>query len=78
MAARERTAVLVLRAWIRDGEGLRARIIVSDDVLSGSETTMLAGSQHSLAASGVDEICLMVRGWLEPLAREAGEALPPR
>ena len=65
MAARRlRTAVLVLRVWTSDGEALRARIVTSEDVTRGGE--------RSVAATEVDDICAIIRGWLEPLARQAG------
>lgn len=70
MPARERTAVLVLRVLITEGEGWRARVVTSEDVLSGD--------QRSVACGDVDEICRLVRGWLEPLAVQAGDALPRR
>jgi hypothetical protein len=57
----ERTAVLVVRAW-RDAadSGVRCRILLSDDVLSGAE--------RSIAASGADEVCDVVRAWLDGVA----------
>jgi hypothetical protein len=77
MSGRERTSVLVVRVWSHEGEGLlRARIVAADDVRSGNDVTLLAGSQRSVAGSGVDEISRIVRRWLEALARDADE--PPR
>jgi hypothetical protein len=52
--------MLVLRVWCEGGDGrLRARITDSSDVFSGE--------QRTLAAGGVDEICAVVREWLERL-----------
>jgi hypothetical protein len=54
----ERTAVLIVRAWRESPEGtVRCRIVLSDDI------SMAA--QRSLAASGTEEVCAIVRDWLE-------------
>jgi hypothetical protein len=56
----ERTAVLVIRAWI-EGEPptLRMRITRTSDVTARNDTTEATGS--------VDEACVIVRRWLEQL-----------
>ena len=51
--------MLVLRVWSEADGRLRARITDSNDVFSGERRT--------LAAVGVDEICTVVRTWLELL-----------
>ena len=58
---KKRTGVLVLRAWRESGVAVRARITHTADVLSDTQT--------SVAASGVDDICEVVRTWLELFER---------
>jgi hypothetical protein len=60
-ASPERTAVLVIRAWI-EGEPptLRMRITHTLDVSLGED--------ESTAAASVDEACAIVRRWLEELS----------
>jgi hypothetical protein len=58
---RRRTGVLVLRVWREDDETLRARITHTADVLSGTRT--------NVAAVGVDDICGVVRAWLQLFER---------
>jgi hypothetical protein len=74
MSDRQRATILVLRVW--DEEGLRARMVAFEDVRSHAEISVPPGAQRSVAASTVDDICRMVRGWLEPQARESGETPP--
>jgi hypothetical protein len=57
----ERASMLVLRVWREEDHELRARITQTPDVLAHSQTT--------LAASGVEQICAVVRSWLEQLQR---------
>jgi hypothetical protein len=53
--------VLIVRAWRDSSETtVRCRILLSDDVLTGT--------QRSVAASGTDEVCAVVREWLEDVA----------
>ena len=61
MTTDHRTAVLVVRAW-RDSSDttVRCRILIADDILDGA--------QRSVAASGADEACAVVREWLEGVA----------
>jgi hypothetical protein len=58
---RRRTGVLVLRVWCEDDETLRARIMHTLDVVSETRT--------NVAAAGVDDICGVVRSWLELFER---------
>ena len=53
--------MLVLRVWREEDQELRARITHTSDVLSQTQTM--------LVASGVDQICEFVRSWLEHLQR---------
>ena len=51
--------VLTIRAW-REGEhGLRARLLLATDVTSEAMTTELAAS--------ADEVCSIVRTWLDEI-----------
>ena len=61
----ERTAVFVIRAWI-EGEppSLRTRMTRTFDVTAANETTE--------ASASVDEVCSIVRRWLEQL-QEPGD-----
>jgi hypothetical protein len=54
--------VLTIRAW-REGEDhrLRARLLVATDVSGEIKTTELASS--------VDEVCSIVRTWLDEIVR---------
>jgi hypothetical protein len=56
-AAKESVGMLVLRVWSEGDGRLRARITDSNDVFSGE--------QRTLAAVGVEEICTVIRTWLE-------------
>jgi hypothetical protein len=58
-AAKESVGMLVVRVWSEGDGQLRARITGADDVF--------AGEQRTLAAVGVDEICAVIRAWLETL-----------
>ena len=60
--------MLVLRVWTESDGRLWARITDSNDVFSGDKRT--------LAAVGVDEICTVIREWLEVL--EEGRAVTLR
>jgi hypothetical protein len=62
--------MLVLRVWSEADGRLRARITDSNDVFSGE--------QRTLAAVGAEEICTVVRAWLELLepAAESGAVTP--
>jgi hypothetical protein len=58
VAARE-AGVLVLRAWVEDGWPRRVRVRV---------TRVVGGRQPSAsAASNADDVCAIVRAWLEEL-----------
>lgn len=67
MSGNERAGVLIVRAWIEDSS-LRARITAITDVTKTS-------SESSRAAASVDQVCDMVRSWLEELI-ERGQSLP--
>jgi hypothetical protein len=69
-SSQERTGVLILRAWAEGNEedGLRVRIIRS---IQGDTTEPV-----SKAAATVDDVCTVVRSWLEELLHEQ-EPLPP-
>jgi hypothetical protein len=54
----ERASVLVIRAWTDRQTGVRARLLAGEKP---------AGS-GSATASGIEDICAMVRSWLEALA----------
>jgi hypothetical protein len=58
----ERTAVLIIRAWI-EGEppSLRMRVTRTFDVAAADETTE--------ATASIEEVCAIVRRWLEQLER---------
>ena len=58
---RRRTGVLVLRVWCEDDETLRARITHTVDVVSETRT--------NVAAVGVNDICEVVRAWLQLFER---------
>jgi hypothetical protein len=58
VAPAERASVLVIRAWNDRQTGVRARL------LAGEEP---AGTR-SATASGIEDICGVVRKWLEALA----------
>jgi hypothetical protein len=63
----DRTAVLVIRAWIEPGVGgLRARITRSVDISRPEEVVSTAGT--------VDEVCAQVRTWLEALLQGSLQA----
>jgi hypothetical protein len=57
----ERTAVLVIRAWIEGEEPptLRMRVTRTFDVTAADETTE--------ATASIDEACAIVRRWLKQL-----------
>jgi hypothetical protein len=57
-----RTGVLVLSVWREEDATLRARITHTPDVLSETRTSVAAGG-------GVDDICSIVRAWLDSFAR---------
>lgn len=67
--ASERTALLIIRAWIEEGssEPLRAHIRISDDVAEGF------GRELTLARPEL--VCAEVGHWLEQMLRDAH--LPP-
>jgi hypothetical protein len=50
------TGVLIVRAWT-SSTGLCCRIVLAEDIA--------AGEQQTLATSGADEACAVVRAWLE-------------
>jgi hypothetical protein len=58
-----RAGVLTIRAW-REGEDhhLRARLLVATDVSGEIKTTEVASS--------VDEICSIVRTWLDEIVKK--------
>jgi hypothetical protein len=60
VGAQERTAVLVIRAWI-EGNDLRARIVHTRD--TGSAKTATA------AAASAEEVVRVVEQWLRSFAR---------
>lgn len=64
--ARDRTALLIIRAWIEDGssEPLRAQICLTSDVSSGFERT--------LTLARADEVCATVHEWLANHLTNAG------
>jgi hypothetical protein len=51
--------MLLLRVW-REDHQLVARILETQDVMTGKQT--------SRAAAGIDQICEIVRSWLESVA----------
>ena len=60
----QRTAVLVLRAWVEDEspQGLRVRIIrIEPDSKSASTERVIS------ASATVDGVCATIRVWLEEL-----------
>jgi hypothetical protein len=61
----DRTALLIIRAWIEEGsaEPLRAQVRLTADVASGFEATS--------TLADADAICAMVRAWLADLSAEA-------
>jgi hypothetical protein len=60
----ERTGVLVLRAWVEGGDaGLRVRVIQS--------TEGAAAEPASSVSATVDDVCALVRAWLEDLVHGA-------
>ncbi len=56
--ASDRTALLIIRAWMEEGspEPLRAQIRLTSDVSSGFERT--------LTLAQADEVCATVKAWL--------------
>jgi hypothetical protein len=63
---RERTGVLIVRAWTDEHAGLRARIVAADDVRRRNEV-----------AAGIEEICASVREWLETLGSSGAPRAGP-
>jgi hypothetical protein len=65
----ERTAVLIVRAWVEPGgreSKLRARITEFLDISSG---------EHSVGtAASAEEVCAAVRSWLESFLTRGGPA----
>jgi hypothetical protein len=59
IVAKERTGVIVVRAWIENDASatLRARITTSSDLSSEEQTVTVA--------AGIDEVVAGVRDWLE-------------
>jgi hypothetical protein len=54
VAAVERTAVLVIRAWLEEGvedDGLRARITETPDLASVTRSVSVAGSEAEILAA---------------------------
>jgi hypothetical protein len=62
MAAQERAAVLVIRAWV-EGSRLRARIVQTRDIESVKPVVSAAGS--------AEEVVRAVEEWLRSLDGEA-------
>jgi hypothetical protein len=58
-ASADKTAVMVVRAWLEGGQTdqLRARITQSLDIAAPDEVVS--------TASTIDQVCTMVRSWLE-------------
>jgi len=67
VTARERTGVLVLRAWVEptDPVRLRARITQSLEIETHGQVVV--------TTAGIDAICAVVRGWLETLQSHASQ-----
>jgi hypothetical protein len=63
----ERTVVILVRAWTEAGSDVVQARIIRSDAGPGSQ-------QVGTAVSGVDEICEVVRHWLEPLTMGADPA----
>jgi hypothetical protein len=61
MSSHRRSGVLVIRAWLEDGEAaeLRARLLSVDDIEAGEERVSWAAS--------VEEVCAAVTAWLEDI-----------
>jgi hypothetical protein len=53
----ERVGVLVIRIWLEAGSGPRARITATFDILNEVPTIV--------TASSVEEVCSIVREWLQ-------------
>ena len=69
----QRTAVLVLRAWVEDerDQGLRVRIIRIAPNRMGATTEPV-----NIASATVDGVCATVRAWLEELMDRPQSWLP--
>jgi hypothetical protein len=61
--ARPRAGALVVRAWVEEATGLRARITYTADVENSEVTTTSAGSE--------EEIFEAVREWLAAIGSDA-------
>ena len=61
----DRTALLIIRAWIEEGsaEPLRAQVRLTADVASGFEATFTLADP--------DAICATVQAWLADLVADA-------
>ena len=59
-----RTELVIIRAWIEEGssEPLRAEVRVCTDVATGVERT--------LTTARADEVCAVVREWLDEMLRQ--------
>lgn len=63
MSRPDPAAVLVLRVWREGPKTVRARITETVDVTQPGQTTVVAGS--------VDDICGVVKDWMEDVVRGA-------
>jgi len=65
----DRTALLIIRAWIEPGsaEPLRAQVRLIADVSEGG-----AGGERTVNLTRTDAVCATVREWLDDLLKAVG------
>jgi hypothetical protein len=67
VTARERTGVLVLRAWVEPGDPVRVRARITQSL------EIETPGQVVVTTVGIDVICAVVQRWLETLQDHASQ-----